>query len=248
MSLYVMREIINSVIRGIRIAFLSVTGFGVVILWYLLVDSGPTRAEGQQPSVDQRVDSSYLKRASKFFVNKIQDLCRQTSVYIPILSSTLAMLFVFRALEDNHMFLPGTKEYETICPEGSRRTSTGALVKLFAATVTTVGVYGHLSSLKGSVSWKRELVRAVEVVINPLAPVFSFTAGKIWYGFIDLLGISRWPWDTEIALKYRLARLCCCGLTAKAVSPRHLSWLSSFYCGFGLISLRSLIPKIGKLN
>ncbi|KAG8161182.1 hypothetical protein KVR01_009446 [Diaporthe batatas] len=120
------------------------------------------------------------------------------------------------------MALPGIEEYQTACPEASRRTSTGALVKLFAATVTTVGVHGHLSSLHGSLSWRRDLVRAVEVVINPLAPVFTFTTAQFWYGFIDLLRISPGPWKTEISLRYRFARLCNCGLTVAAISPHHL--------------------------
>ncbi|KAJ0108438.1 hypothetical protein J7T55_002042 [Diaporthe amygdali] len=148
-----------------------------------------------------------------------------------MLSIMMAMLFTLRALEDHHMSLPGAEEYQEACPEGSRRTSTGAFVKLFAATVTTVGVHGHLNSINGSRSWKSELFRAIEVSTNPLAPVFSFST-SLWFGFIDLFKISPGSWETEITFRYRFARLCGCrcnttldverNFPLSAIGPRHL--------------------------
>lgn len=209
-------EIVMCVFRGIRIAFWSVAIFGGWILAMSMF------AKDKKPTAGEQPDQPYFSRTLDTSKTRLRRLCRPTSFYIPMLSSILALIYAFRALEDHHISLPGTQEYQNTCPEGSRRTSTGAFVKLFAATVTTVGVYGHLSSLNGSRAWKFELFRAIEVSTNPLAPVISFST-VLWYGFIDLLRISPGPWSMKITLKYRLARLCGCRLNNKFDVDRNFS-------------------------
>lgn len=218
-------RIVTYVFRRIHIAFWSVALFGGWIPAVALFSKDKNPTVGEQP------DQSYLSRTLATSKNRLRELCRPTSFYIPMLSSILALIFAFRALEDHDISLPGIQKYQEACPEGSRRTSTGAFVKLFSATVTTVGVHGHLNSLNGSRAWKFELFRAIEVSTNPLAPVFLFST-VLWYGFIDLLRISPGPWGTKISLKYRFARLCGCHLSAtsdvdrsfplSAVGPGHI--------------------------
>lgn len=152
-----------------------------------------------------------------------------------MLSTLLVLVYAFRAMESHRILLPGLEEYLEVCPQESRRSATGVYVKLFAATVTTVGVRGHLNSLNGSQGWKYELFRAIETFINPLASVFSFST-VLWYGFADLLRISPGPWAKGITLRYRLARFCGCFAIAASgevlkyplgyVNPQHVKTVS----------------------
>jgi hypothetical protein len=80
-------------------------------------------------------------------------------------------------------------------------------VKLFAATVTTVGIRGHLNSLIDVRAWRFGLFRVCEVLFNPLEALFSLSTVS-WYGFADLLQLGPGPWKRETTLRYRLARLC----------------------------------------
>lgn len=123
---------------------------------------------------DLRPGHPYLARVLEVPKERLRELCRPTSFYIPMLSSFLALLYGNRAMEDHHVSLPGVEDYESACPRTSRRTATGVLVKLFTATVTTVGVHGHLNSLNGLKSWKFELFRALEVIVNPLTSISLF--------------------------------------------------------------------------
>jgi hypothetical protein len=126
-----------------------------------------------------------------------------------MLSSTLGLLYGFRAMEGHQLALPGTEKYLNACPQDSRRTATEVLVKLFAATVMTVGVHGHLNSLNGSRFWRREIFHSLEICFNPLASVLSLITA-VWYGFIDLLVFNAGPWKENTGFLYRLARLCGC--------------------------------------
>lgn len=220
------RKIIKYAFRRIRISLMSVAQLGIWALSLYLRILLLLAAD--------KTDRSFLLRTFETSKNKLRELCHPTSFHIPMASSMLALIYLFRSLEDHHMSLPGNEEYQKACPEGSRRTLTGGFVKLFAATVTTVGVHGHLGSLNGSHSWKRELFRAIEVSTNPLAPVFLFST-NFWYGFIDLLRIRPGPWETKMSsftIKYRFVRLCgCCfditrdverSFSLAAFGPHHL--------------------------
>ncbi|KAJ6284632.1 hypothetical protein J3E71DRAFT_389803 [Bipolaris maydis] len=123
------------------------------------------------------------------------------------------------------------------CPQDTGRTATGAVVKLFVATVTTVGIRGHFSSLSDVQSWKLQLFRALEILVNPLAALFHF-ALLFWYGFVDLLHINPGPWERDISLKYRLARFSGAYASTKSssnecrtalglVNPQHLEMIPS---------------------
>ena len=160
---------------------------------------------------------------------RLKNLFRPSSVYIPTAITVLALIYIFRALETYQIALPQTDEYHMSCPQASRRTRTGVLVKLFAASVTTLGIHGHLDSLIGSSSWKRQLFRAIEVLISPLASVFLFTT-LLWYGFADLLGLHPGLWEQRPTFRYRLAMLCHCHVAVNA-SPTpgrflHLGYVS----------------------
>jgi hypothetical protein len=95
----------------------------------------------------------------------LRGFCSPTSFYVPLGSATLGLIFTFRALETNSINLPSTKEYETSCPENSRRTQSAIWVKLFAATVTTICIQGHSASLASadSLSWQWEIYRVLRI-------------------------------------------------------------------------------------
>lgn len=191
-------------------------------------------ASGISNQAAQTGELPFLKRMWRVSYTQLRELCRPKSIYIPLLSSIMALLYAVRIMEGHHLSLAGTEAYQTTCPAGSRRTATAAFVKLFAATVTTVGVHGHLDSLNGSTSWKFEVFRAIELCIMPLASVLAFTC-SVWYGFIDLLAFGSGPWSNGMTARYRFARLCGCFLTARVpsgngrrypiwmVAPHHLT-------------------------
>lgn len=143
----------------------------------------------------------------------------------------LVLICAFRAMQYHHISPPGIEDYHTARPQGSRRTAAGASVKLFAATVTSVGLRGHLHSLIGMKSWQYELYRAVEMLVKPLATLFSFST-LVWYSFVEVLNIAPGPCERGTTLKYRFARLCGCTIDTPSgnkcifplglVSPRYI--------------------------
>jgi hypothetical protein len=169
-------------------------------------------------------ERSYLVRTLERLVNSLKGLFRPTSFYVPMWGSTLGLLYGFRAMEGHQLALPGTEKYFNACPQDSRRTATEILVKFFAATVTTVGVHGHLNSLNGSRFWRCELFHALEFCFNPLASVLSFVTA-VWYGFIDLLLFSAGPWKEDTGFLYRLGRLCGCYVSTGVLPTADLSFL-----------------------
>ena len=202
--------------------FLSIAIFGAYMIGLFLLskdDRSQVPDASNNPSSDQRTYARYISRKLRLLVARVREICRPTSFYIPMMSTMFVLIYAFRAME-NYNFMPqGLEDYKQACPEESRRTATGAYVKLFAATVTTVGLRGHLYSLNDMQFWTFELYRAVETVINPLATVFTFST-VAWYGFVDLLGISPGPWTKDTTLKYRLARLCGCSASTASSDQR----------------------------
>lgn len=226
-------QAITKFFQTVRLAFTFIVAFGASTL---RLSSGSTGNKQVPPdtnnsAADQRPYFRYFLRLRRRLIAGIRKPCRPTSFYIPILCTMFTFIHSFRALENHHITLHGLEEYNEGCPEGSRRTATGACVKLFAATVTTIGLRGHLHSLNGMHSWKFELYRAIETMVNPLATVFDFST-VLWYGFADLLRISAGPWSKGVTLKYRLARLCGCyvytpsiiegKISLARVSPQHI--------------------------
>jgi hypothetical protein len=212
-------------VRGSVLRLLFIPVFGGWMLAISLISK--QRASRSQYQTDDAIGTSnqaarrdelpIVKRLLRISYAQLRKLCHPTSIYIPLSGSILALLCVVRTMEVQHLPLTGTKDYQTSCPEGSRRTSTAAFVKLFAATVTTVGVHGHLDSLNGSTSWKFEVLRAIELCIIPLASVLAFTC-SVWYGFVDLLALSSGPWSNGMTARYRFARLCGCFTTTRVPS------------------------------
>jgi hypothetical protein len=161
----------------------------------------------------------------------LRGFCSPTSFYVPLGSATLGLIFTFRALETNSINLPSTKEYETSCPENSRRTQSAIWVKLFAATVTTICIQGHSASLASadSLSWQWEIYRVLRIPLSPLVVVVLFLE-TAWYGFIDLLALTPGTWKRNVTLRYRIARFCHCHLDTDAnahlplqyVNPEHV--------------------------
>jgi hypothetical protein len=69
-----------------------------------------------------------------------------------------------------------------------------------------VGINGHLGSLSGATSWRRELLRALEVIIVPLAAVFHLSAAIFYELSLATFFLRTWPDD--VGIRYRLARMC----------------------------------------
>jgi hypothetical protein len=174
------RQSLEVVLKPLRVTATNFVILGAYMFLMLLAkDNIRKRNDGAQQSNSESTASSpnersYLVRTLERLVNNLRGLFRPTSFYVPMWGSTLGLLYGFRAMEGHQLVLPGTEKYFNACPQDSRRTATEVLVKLFAATVTTIGVHGHLNSLNGSRFWKRELFHALEVCFNPLALVLSF--------------------------------------------------------------------------
>lgn len=167
-------------------------------------------ANGDPNYAGQQAERSLLRRLSDSPLNWLRKFCSPSSSHIPLGSGVLIVLYGVRAMENHQLSLPSTEDNVASCPENSRRTITGVFVKLFAATVTTIGVHGHLNSLNGGSSWKLELFRAFELCTIPLASVLSFIEA-FWYSFVDLLMLSPGPWKSGTTARYRFARFggCC---------------------------------------
>jgi hypothetical protein len=231
------RQSLEIMLKPLRVTATSFVILGAYMFLILLEkDNIRKRRDDAQQSNDDTPQSnpestasppnerSYLVRTLERLVNNLRGLFRPTSFYVPIWGSTLGLLYGFRAMEGHHLALPATEKYFNACPQDSRQTTTEVLVKLFAATVTTVGVHGHLNSLNGSRFWRRELFHALEVCFNPLASVLSFITA-IWYGFIDLLLFSAGPWKEDTGFLYRLGRLCGCYVSTGVLPTADLSFL-----------------------
>jgi hypothetical protein len=209
------RQLLEIMLKPFRTIATSFVMLGIYMAIILLAKdkirhrNNDTQQSNPGAPAGPRNKRSHLTRIIQRLVDKLRGLFRPESFYVPMLGSTLGLLYGFRALEQHQLALPGTEKYLNACPQDSRRTAAEVLVKLFAAAVTTVGVLGHLNSLNGSRFWRRELFHALEVCLNPLASVLSFITA-VWYSFIDLLSISAGPWKEDTGFSYRLGRLCGC--------------------------------------
>jgi hypothetical protein len=154
--------------------------------------------------------SENASRASKL-AKKLKEISQPTNVQVPLFSAIAIFTFTLNGLNtiqvDQGSAYDGTRAFQTTCPEEGRRTQEAVLVKLFAATVTTLGINGHLGSLSGSTSWRRELVRALEVIVVPLTAVFQLTVA-IFYE-LSTAAFSMRTWPDDVGIRYRLARMCC---------------------------------------
>ncbi|KAH7061680.1 hypothetical protein BKA63DRAFT_527982 [Paraphoma chrysanthemicola] len=219
-----LRSMPRRIWRAIRLAFITIELFGgSVIFAALLSGVGKSKerdnANDNNPSDDQNVVQlahrsargkrfAYLKRLHWIILDRLRQLFRPNSYWIPMATSILLLVYSYQALETHSMEISSTEEYASACPESGRRTQTSVWVKLFAASVTTICIHGHSGSLAGAhLSWRREIIRVMEVVISPLTPVVLFL-GNFWYSFIDTLALMPGTWSKNVTLRYRLARLC----------------------------------------
>ncbi|KAL6711572.1 hypothetical protein ACN47E_004506 [Coniothyrium glycines] len=180
-----------------------------------------TAPEEHSPSRAIRVLKSIIAKPlrSRFF--------KRDSAWIPLTTTMLGLLQIFWLMNEQRPTGSGS-EFDSSCPTDGRRTQTGAFVKLLAATVTTICVHGHLGSLTGSESVRRELFRAIEVLISPLTPAFTL-AVMIWVELSQISPYTDGPWETTVGTRFKLARICCVrieadGPGASSTAPRpHLA-------------------------
>lgn len=159
-------------------------------------------------------DSS--KSIRQQLVDLTRDIRNPTCFWIPCMSVYAIIYFTLRTVENQQTSNQNGQPFKESCPENGRRTQAAVVVKLFAATVTTIAINGHLGSLTGSDSWRRELVRAFEVLIIPLAPLFHF-ANRIFFEIALLFSNRTWLWHESVSIRYRLARACQCRISGAAV-------------------------------
>ncbi|KAF4556301.1 Hypothetical protein D9617_1g081770 [Elsinoe fawcettii] len=129
-----------------------------------------------------------------------------TSPWIPLATMTFMIFGVFWSI-DKSKHRSSASNFDTSCPPEGRRTQTAVFVKLFAATVTTLCIHGHLGSLAGSGSLRRETFRAFEILICPLTPAFTL-AVMVWVEVAQLSPFHNKPWGNKLGIRYRLARMC----------------------------------------
>ncbi|KAK4210388.1 hypothetical protein QBC37DRAFT_485426 [Rhypophila decipiens] len=87
----------------------------------------------------------------------------------------------------------------------------GTFVKLFAATVTTVAIQGHLGSLQGSRAWNWEVLRVVDVLFAPLKTVYTLARALYLELTSDSIYYARQS-PNPLSIRYQLAQLCNAGL------------------------------------
>lgn len=172
--------------------------------------------------INPRIRPIQSWRAMKILIRSIilHDLCRPKSFKLPFIILTTSILCAFRSLANQHVAFNGTSTFLALCPEENRRTQTGVFVKLLAANVTTICAHGHLASLAGSRSWRRELFRAIEILFVPMAPLFAL-ADTAWFELASIPTFARRPSDDHLTIKYKLARICNMRLdiTSQSSSP-----------------------------
>ncbi|KAF2004009.1 hypothetical protein P154DRAFT_519599 [Amniculicola lignicola CBS 123094] len=124
----------------------------------------------------------------------------------PFVSIIVISFYMCRAIANVEVSFGNGELFKEACPTDGRRTQTGAFVKLFAATVTTIGINGHLGSLTGSEDWKRELVRVLETIVSPLATLCRFSMA-LCYEIHDTW--SRFQtMEPQLSIRDRIARFC----------------------------------------
>ncbi|KAG8627149.1 hypothetical protein KVT40_004632 [Elsinoe batatas] len=153
---------------------------GFLFMALLPSDRRRGRAEQSEDTPNEELPHSMPARSlrSSLMAFFKDHFLKPTSVWVPIFTMTFCLFQVFWSMDRATSGI-STLDFDTSCPLDGRRTQTGVLVKLFAATVTTICVHGHLGSLAGSGSIRRELFRAVEVLLSPLTPAFTLIV-MIW--------------------------------------------------------------------
>lgn len=132
--------------RGCALGVLFIPAFGGWMLAILLLSKSRRRdsqgnedhASGSSNRTTRQIEPPFLRRLLNSWTSDLKEPCRPNSFSVPLLTSTLALPYAVRAMQDSHLSLSGTDEYQTSCPAYSRRTVTAVFVKLFAATVTTL--------------------------------------------------------------------------------------------------------------
>ena len=182
-------------------------------------NSNTTTAESTADAESTQSRQPIHRRVLSF--TNINRAPKPTSFWAPLIGTTVIVFYAFKTVRDTHIEFPGVHQYYASCPTNERRTQTGAFVKLFAATVTTIAVNGHYGSLAGSESWRRELARGLEVIVSPLTILFHFAA-SLYYELASVAPEQRRVWHDEVSVRHRLARLCSCRISspdAKSAGP-----------------------------
>ncbi|KAH6839253.1 hypothetical protein B0T12DRAFT_400652 [Alternaria alternata] len=203
-----LRHLITSVLKtwtAIALGVKWIALYGSFILLYLL---RPARKENRSDAEHDR-DTGPATSQHSWIITRLSRMpfTKPYSFWVPLLSTTLITVFSFHMLDSHYTPFDNTNDFATACPEDDRRTQTSAFVRLFAATVTTMCIHGHLSSLTGSDAWRREFFRMLEVLVNPLASLFAM-ADAVWYEIAGSLQATRDSWDEKSSIRYRLACMC----------------------------------------
>jgi hypothetical protein len=184
----------------------SIGVFGGFLIMSQMPDDPRKRRDASAHHAD---NSGPATTRHSWIITKLLEMpfSRPSSFWVPLFSITLTVFYTFCALENHYMAFDNTTEFATACPENDRRTQTSAFVKLFAGTVTTVCIHGHLGSLMGSDSWRRELFRMLEVLVNPLASLFA-VADAMWRELAISMQVGQDSWDEKVSIRYMLACMC----------------------------------------
>lgn len=186
---------------------------------------------------DDSSRKDFDEKTSRYYRNRkyVSELKDPNGFLVPLCSLTCIVYFGLHASERSRASYGDVDIYRNSCPENGRRTRTAALVKLLAATITTIGINAHLGSLTGSDSWKGELWRALEVLIIPLAPLFHFGM-SIYYEVMCSVFPENRVWLDDYSVRQRIVRACHCeieksaidsvGIAAASVNPEHTTMVA----------------------
>jgi hypothetical protein len=153
--------------------------FSFVYIFCLFIScSVMTPAKKRDPSPEEATPAraSLGRRICRHIRERTRSTLGPTLFWAPAALLALAIITTRRAFQDYQTPSYGNAaDFRAGCPLDGRRTQTGTFVKLFAATVTTMAIQGHLGSLQGPHAWNWEVLRVADVLFAPLKTVYTLT-------------------------------------------------------------------------
>ncbi|KAM7213318.1 hypothetical protein V8F06_011329 [Rhypophila decipiens] len=186
-----------------------------------------TPAQKRDPSPEQARPqrTSLARRIYRIIREQTRSILGPPVFWAPAALLLLAIITTRRAFQDYQTASYGNVgDFRAGCALDNRRKQTGTFVKLFAATVTTIAIQGHLGSLQGSRAWNWEVLRVVDVLFAPLKTVYTLARAFYLELTSDSIYYARQT-PNPLGIRYRLARLCNAGL--ELYDDRSSPWIGT---------------------
>ncbi|KAM7203301.1 hypothetical protein V8F33_002292 [Rhypophila sp. PSN 637] len=213
---------ISHVGKRILLPFSYVYIFCMFISFSLLI---PARKRDPSPEQATPQPTSLARRIYRNIREQTRSILGPPVFWAPAALLLLAIITTRRASRDHQTTSYGNvADLRAGCALDGRRTQTGTFVKLFAATVTTMAIQGHLGSLQGSRAWNWEVLRVVDVLFAPLKTIYTLARALYLELTSDSIYYARHT-PNPLGIRYRLARLCNAGL--ELCNDRSSPWIGT---------------------